>query len=220
MLARRTWLNSRYHCMNTYDRKHSSMSFRHTVTYLQTPSRCAVRWGHSHLVFHGNSPWMTCYYLTLSVGVWKGWAVAVLFRCFGVTPHHNKPKGFSQDRTQHPTICRDSAQTSKCTLWLKPQPPPAIFRRKNSQNYASLDIDLWWGLSFPGRLTEGIQLEHICVTHASCFGSTFQRIIWSNIWEMYVCSMIQFPFIMFKPTRNWPNPRLKSGSLKKVEKYK
>lgn len=163
----------RYICAR---RSHAKVSVRHAVTYLR-----AVSFAHNtlDLVFHSSPPPVTCYYLTRVCRGGFGEAerrARVIRILWGVAPHHNKSEGFSQDPTQHPTIYRDSAQTSKCTLWLKPQPPPAIFRRKNSQNYASLDSDPRRGFFFffiPGRLTEGIQLEHICVTHASCFGSTF-----------------------------------------------
>lgn len=79
----------------------------------------------------------------------------------GSDPHQNKWKRFSQDWPWQPKICRDSTQTSKCTLWLKSQSLPAIFRRKNSLNYASLDSTSTAKVCFfiSGRWTEGIQLD-------------------------------------------------------------
>lgn len=48
---------------------------------------------------------------------------------------------FSVDQNRHPAIFTDSAPASKCTPWLKLQPPAVIFKTKNSLNYASLNCD-------------------------------------------------------------------------------
>lgn len=75
-------------------------------------------------------------------GVWKSLTSSSVIEVHWRV--HVSTKQKDSYRTEHPTICSDGAQTSKCTLWFKPQPLTAIFSRRYLQNYASLDMHQMW----------------------------------------------------------------------------